>query len=125
MINNDTMIPADLTKDIKARLSTIKGQVEGIIKMIDLNKDPESILVQFKSVDKGLQKARYLLLDEVFRKSLAIKIVETVDACPGNCGKEEKIARVLKEFPDLSLDDLADKMKEIAELEKHVKKLQE
>jgi len=61
----------------------------------------------------------------VFRKSLAIKIVETVDACPGNCGKEEKIARVLKEFPDLSLDDLADKMKEIAELEKHVKKLQE
>jgi len=117
------MIVEDLTKDIKTRLSTIKGQVEGISKMIDQGKDPESILVQFKSLDKGLQKARHLLLDEVFRKSLAIKIVETVDACPGNCGKEEKIEHLLKEFPDLSLDELTDKMKEIGELEEHLKKL--
>jgi len=117
------MIPAELTKDINTRLSTIKGQVEGIIKMIDQGKDPESVLIQFKSLDKGLQKARYLLLDEVFRKSLAIKIVETVDACPGDCGKEEKINRLLKEFPDLSLDDLTGKMKEIGELESYLKKV--
>jgi CsoR family transcriptional regulator, copper-sensing transcriptional repressor len=115
------MIPADLTKDIKNRLSTIKGQVEGISKMIDRGDDPESILVQFKSLDKGLQKARHLLLDEVFRKSLAIKIVETVDACPGNCGKEEKIERILKEFPDFSLDDLSEKMKEIGDIEAYLK----
>jgi DNA-binding FrmR family transcriptional regulator len=117
------MIPADLTKDIKTRLSTIKGQAEGIIKMIDQGKDPESILVQFKSLDSGLQKARHLLLDEVFRKSLAIKIVETVDACPGDCGKEEKIERILKEFPDFSLDDLSGKLKEIADLKDHIKKM--
>jgi len=117
------MIPEDLTKDIKARLSTIKGQVEGIIKMIDQGKDPESVLIQFKSLDKGLQKARHLLLDEVFRKSLAIKIVETVDACPGDCGNEEKIERLLKEFPTLSLDDLTDKMKEVGDLEAHLKKI--
>ncbi len=117
------MIPADLTKDIKTRLSTIRGQVEGIIKMIDLGKDPESVLIQFKSLDKGLQKARHLLLDEVFRKSLAIKIVQTVDACPGNCSKEENIERILKEFPDFSLDDLSSKLKEIAELETHLKEL--
>ncbi len=119
------MIPAELTKDIKTRLSTIKGQTEGIIKMTDQGKDPESILVQFKSLDKGLQKARHLLLDEVFRKSLALKIVQTVEACPGNCGKEEKIERILKEFPDLSLDDVATKMKEISELEDFVKKTKE
>lgn len=117
------MIPEELTKDIKTRLRTIKGQVEGIIKMIDLEKDPESILIQFKSLDKGLQKARHLLLDEVFRKSLAIKIVETVDACPGDCGKEEKIERLLQEFPSLSLDDLTNKMKEITELEEYLKKV--
>jgi CsoR family transcriptional regulator, copper-sensing transcriptional repressor len=118
------MIAEDLTKDIKTRLSTIRGQVEGIIKMIDQGKDPESILIQFKSLDKGLQKARHLLLDEVFRKSLAIKIVETVDACPGNCGKEEKIERILKEFPDFSLDELSTKMKEIADLEEYLKNRQ-
>lgn len=122
------MIGPELTgiaKDIKTRLSTIRGQVNGIIKMIDQGKDPESILVQFKSLDKGLQKARHLLLDEVFRKSLAIKIVETVDACPGDCGKEEKIARILKEFPDFSLDDLSGKLKEIADLEEYLQKLKD
>jgi len=115
------MIPLELTKDIKTRLSTIKGQVDGIIKMIDQGRDPESVLIQFKSLDKGLQKARHLLLDDVFRKSLAIKIVETVDACPGDCGKEEKIEHILKEFPDLSLDDLTSKMKEIADLKDYLK----
>jgi CsoR family transcriptional regulator, copper-sensing transcriptional repressor len=118
------MIPIELTdlaKDIKTRLATIKGQVEGISNMIDAGKDPESILVQFKSLDKGLQKARHLLLDEVFRKSLALKIVQTVDACPGDCGKEEKIERILKEFPDLSLEEVTTKIKEISELEAFVK----
>jgi len=119
------MIPKDLTKDVKTRLSTIKGQVEGIIKMIDQGKDPESILIQFKSLDKALQKARHLLLDEVFRKSLAIKIVQTVDACPGNCGKEEKIERVLKEFPSIGLDELTNKMREVGELEAYLKKIKD
>ncbi len=118
------MIPIELTevaKEVKTRLATIKGQVEGISKMIDAGKDPEQILVQFKSLDKGLQKARHLLLDEVFRKSLALKIVQTVDACPGNCGKEEKIERILNEFPNLSLEEITTKMKEVSELEAFVK----
>ncbi len=120
------MLPSDLTGDIKTRLKTIKGQLEGIIHMLeDESKDPEQILIQFKSVDKGLQKARHLLLDEVFRKSLAIRIVQTVEACSGNCGNEEKIEKVLKEFPDLGLDELTDKMKEIAILEDHLKKIKD
>ncbi|NIT60528.1 MAG: metal-sensing transcriptional repressor, partial [Aliifodinibius sp.] len=73
------------------RLNTIKGQIEGIAKMLQEGKDPQQILNQFKAADKGLQNAHYLLLDEVYRKALAIKIVNTVDACPGNCGNEDKI----------------------------------
>ena len=41
------MLPKDLTKDIKDRLSSIKGQVEGIIKMLDESDDPSQILNQF------------------------------------------------------------------------------
>ena len=119
------MLPSDLTGDIKNRLKTIKGQVEGIIHMLeDESKDTEQILIQFKSMDKGLQKASHLLLDEVFRKSLAIKIVKAVEACPGNCGKEEKIEQILKEFPELGLEELTDKMKEIVLLEDHLKKIE-
>lgn len=49
----------------------------------------------------------------MFRKSLAIKIAEALETCPGNCGQEEKIATIRKQFPNLNLYELTDKMKEI------------
>lgn len=107
------MLPKDLTKNLKDRLNSIKGQVEGVIKMLDESNDPAQILNQFKAVNKGFDKAQHLLLDEVFRKTLAIKIAEALETCPGNCGQEEKISIIRKQFPDLSLYELTDKMKEI------------
>lgn len=107
------MLPKDLTKDLKDRLSSIRGQVEGVIKMLDESNDPAQILNQFKAVNKGFEKAQHLLLDEVFRKTLAIKIAKALETCPGDCGQEEKIATIRKQFPDLNLYELTDKMKEI------------
>lgn len=43
------MLPSDLTGDLKKRLSTVKGQIEGIVKMLDEETDPDKILVQFKA----------------------------------------------------------------------------
>lgn len=114
------MLPADLTKDVIKRIKIIKGQVEGLSKMLDQGKDPDQILNQFKAVDKGLQKAHYLLLDEVYRKALAIKIVKTADACPGNCGNEDKIEFIRKQFPELELDDLTKQMKEITAIQERI-----
>lgn len=111
------MLPKDLTKDVINRLSSIKGQVEGVIKMLSGGKDPEHILIQFKAAQKGLDKAHYLLLDEVYRKALAIKIVNTVEACPGNCGNEDKIEYIKQLFPSFKLDELTNKMQEISEIE--------
>ena len=107
------MLPKDLTKDLKDRLKSINGQVEGIIKMLDKSDNPAQILNQFKAVNKGFEKAQYLLLDEVFRKTLAIKIAEALETCPGNCGQEEKIATIRQQFPNLNLYELTDKMEEI------------
>ena len=114
------MIPKDLTKDIKTRLQSIKGQVDGLIKMLDEGKDPEKILTQFKAAKSGLDKAHFLLLDETFRKSLAIKISETSEACPGNCGNEENIELLRQEFPKIETDDLTKKMTEISRLKKQL-----
>ncbi len=114
------MIPKDLTQDIINRLNTLSGQIVGIKKMLDQGKDPDQILNQFKAVDKGLQKAHYLLLDEVYRKALAIKIVKTADACPGNCGNEDKIEFIRNQFPELELDDLTKKMKEITDIQERI-----
>ena len=101
-------LPSDLISDIKTRLKTLSGQINGIVKMLDEGKDPEQINIQFKSIDKGILKAHYLLLDEAYRKALAIGIVKAVDSCPGNCGNEDKIEYLKNEFPNLELSDLTE-----------------
>jgi CsoR family transcriptional regulator, copper-sensing transcriptional repressor len=114
-------LPSDLILDIKTRLKTLSGQINGIVKMLDDGKDPEQINIQFKSIDKGIQKAHFLLLDETYRKALAIGIVNAVDSCPGNCGNEAKIDYLKKEFPNLELADLTTKLKEIQAIETRLK----
>ena len=116
------MIQKDLSRDIKNRLKNISGQLLGIVKMLENDKDPEHILTQFKAAGNALKTAEFLLKDEVFRKSLAAKLSETMEACPGNCGEEDKIEKSRKEFPDLSLDQIADKMKEIEQVYEQMKK---
>lgn len=118
------MIPRDLTQDIKTRLATIGGQINGLIKMLDKEEDPEKIITQFKAVDNGLDTAYNLLLDEVYRKALAIKIVEVADACPGNCGNEEKIDFIRTQFPKFKMDEILKKFKEITKIGERVKEHQ-
>jgi hypothetical protein len=61
------------------------------------------------------------LLDEVYRKALAIGIVNAVDYCPGDCGNENNIAYLKKEFPNIALSDLTEKLKEIQAIENRLK----
>ncbi len=116
------MLPKELTGDLVKRLSTIKGQIAGIIKMIDEDKDPDQILNQFKAADNGLQKAHHLLLDEVFRKSLALKLVQVMNACPGNCQDADKIDFMKEQFPMLEFDQLTTNLKEINAIDKRLEK---
>lgn len=115
------MLPKDLTTDIKTRLTTIRGQVDGLVKMIDNGTDPEKIITQFKAADSALDTAYNLLLDEVYRKALAMKIVEVADACPGNCGQEEKIDFIKTQFPKFKLDEIVKRFKEITKIGERVK----
>lgn len=107
------MLPKELTTDLVKRLSMLKGQIGGIIKMLDEDRDPDQILNQFQAADQGLQKAHYLLLDDVFRKSLALKLVQVMNACPGNCPDAQKIELLKEQFPILQDNELTHKMKEI------------
>lgn len=115
------MLPSELTGDIINRLHYVKGQLDGIEKMIKEGKDPEKIIIQFKASEEGLTKAHFLLLDEVFRKGLALQLVEVMNACPGNCQEAEKIKFLKKKFPDLTPDEVALKMKEVKGINERMK----
>ncbi len=112
----------DLTGDLKKRLSTVKGQIEGIVKMLDEETNPDKIPVQFKAADKGLQKAHYLLMDEVFKKTLALKLVQVMNACPGNCQDAEKIEYMKQQFPIFEFDQLTTQIKEVNAIDKRLEK---
>ncbi len=115
------MIPKEITEDVVKRIATVKGQLEGIIKMINDDSDPDKILMQFKAATQGLQKAHHLLLDDVFRKNLALKIVEAMNDCPGNdCPYAEKIEYLKKQFPTLEFDELSSKIKEIKHIDEEM-----
>lgn len=116
------MLPKELTGDLVKRLNTVKGQIEGIVRMLDEETDPDKVLIQFKAADQGLQKAHYLLMDEVFRKSLALKLVQVMNACPGNCQDAEKIEYMKEQFPMLEFDQLTTQIKEVNAIDKRLEK---
>lgn len=116
------MVPKDLTTDIIRRLSFIKGQIGGIEKMVSEGKDPEKIINQFKAAEEALCKAHFLLLDETYRKGLALKLSEAINTCTGECEEAEKIAFLKKRFPQLELSEITTMMKEVEEINNRMKK---
>lgn len=116
------MLPKELTGDLVKRLNTVKGQIEAIVRMLDEETDPDKMLIQFKAADQGLQKAHYLMMDEVFRKSLALKLVQVMNACPGNCQDAEKIEYMKGQFPMLKFDQLTSQIKEVHAIDKRLEK---
>lgn len=113
------MIPKEITEDVIKRIATVRGQLGGIEKMINEDSDPQEILTQFKAATQGLQKAHHLLIDDVFRKNLALKIVAVMNVCPGkDCPYAEKVEYLKKQFPTLGFDELSTKINEIKRIDK-------
>jgi len=87
--------------EIKKRLHHIKGQLDGVEKMMGNKRNPNDILTQFKAIEGALQKAIYDVLDENLRKELAERIARMVDTCPGNCQDAPAIQQLKNDFPKL------------------------
>ena len=110
-------------KSFKNHLHYLKGQIEGVEKMIDKKKNVNDIYIQFKALQGTLDKASYLLLEEILRKELALKIVKAVDACPGDCQDADKILFAKNEFPNLEINKVAPIISEMDKIKKRLDKL--
>lgn len=102
----------NLTKTLRTQLKTLRGQIDSVLKMAEENRSQEEVLAQLKSARSQMETAYQTYFDEVLRKSLALRIAELVDRCPGNCGKEDKVEFIRREFPSLEWDQLLEKLKE-------------
>ncbi len=113
------------TKKLKKQLHIIKGQIDGIEKMIDNERDAEEIYTQFKAIEGNFQKTFHGLLEDILRKNLALKIVKVVNACPGNCRDAEKIKFIQNEFPKMEIKKVANIISEINDIEKRLENLKQ
>jgi DNA-binding FrmR family transcriptional regulator len=111
------------SRKLKKQLHIIKGQIEGIEKMMDDDRDAEEIYTQFKAIEGNFRKTFHGLLEDILRKNLALKIVKVVNACPGNCQDAEKIEFIRKEFPKLEIKKVASIISEMNEIDKRLEKL--
>ena len=110
-------------KTLKKHLHYLKGQIDGIEKMIDRGEESNDIFIQFKAIEGTMYKTIYVLLEDILRKELALKIVKVVNACPGNCEDAEKIEFVKKEFPEMEIKKVASIISEMDTIEEKLKKL--
>ncbi len=117
------MEPYDEVKELKKHLHYLKGQIEGIEKMIDRGEDSNDIYIQFKAIEGTMNKTIYVLLEDILRKDLALKIVKVVNACPGNCEDAEKIEFVKNEFPKMEIKKVASIIAEMGTIEEKLKKI--
>lgn len=83
----------NINKDsIYKRLNIIEGQVSGVKKMIEDNRNLEEVLVQIQSINNALKSLSDLLLDDYSYNLL-------VNECgKGNFDTIDKLSRMYKKF---------------------------
>ena len=116
-------ISGDLIADFKTTIKTVIGQLEYVSKSIGNINNPEEVLLQLKAASALLSRSTLILLDDVYRKALAEKISFAHQNCPGNCGNEDQIERLMQMFPHIPLEQLPEKLIEADELMKKISKI--
>lgn len=100
------MLSAEEKKVLKRQLNSIQGQISAIDKMIDQDRSAEDIYVQFKAVEGIVDKALYDILDDLFRKNLAVILVKGLEACPGDCEDCDRFEIIKNQFSKMDLNEV-------------------
>ncbi|TAK55079.1 MAG: metal-sensitive transcriptional regulator [Bacteroidetes bacterium] len=97
-------------KEIIKRLHFIKGQVNGIEKMIVNNRDIKDVHTQLKAVEQGLHQVIYSVLGDQLKIHLAEVLSKRLEECPGNCEDCNHLNFLRKEFARLDLKELVNEL---------------
>lgn len=116
------MIESEYIRNIKTSIKTAIGQLNYVLKNISNEQQCENNLLQLKAVQSTLNKTTLELLDDAYRKALAEKVSSAWQQCPGNCGNEKKIEKLLRIFPEISMEEVPYKLKEAYQIEASLNK---
>jgi DNA-binding FrmR family transcriptional regulator len=97
-------------RKIVTRLHHIKGQLEGVERMIDAERPVKDIYVQLKAVEHSLHQAIYGLFDGQLKTHVAEVLAERWAVCPGDCDDAERLQFLKHEFSKLALKELLDEL---------------
>jgi len=97
-------------KEIVKRLHYIKGQLDGIEKMLNEDRSVKEVYTQLKAVEKGLHQAIYGVFDDQLKKHFAEVLAERLSLCPGDCDDAERLQFLKNEFAKLNLKELIDEL---------------
>jgi DNA-binding FrmR family transcriptional regulator len=93
-------------KNIIKRLNYIKGQIEGVEKMIEKGREYKEVFIQLKAVEGALNKLIYTVFAETLKKQLAEALSQRLMECPGNCELAEYPQFLRKEFGKLNIEEI-------------------
>jgi len=100
------MLHSKEKKDILKRLHFIVGQIHGIEDMIENDRQLHDIYAQLRAVEKGINKAIYVVFEEQLKKHLAEVLSKRLAACPGDCSDAERLRYTREQFAELDLKEV-------------------
>ena len=109
------MLTAAERKIVTQQLRAITGQVESLHTLLAApDTGLEALFQQFRAVEGVAHRAVAQVLDELFRKKLALALVAAQDGCPGECDYCDRVERLKKEFAGLDLPQVLSYLTEFA-----------
>lgn len=109
------MLTAAERKIVAHQLRALTGQLDGLRALLDApDTGLDALFQQFRAVEGIAHWTVTQVLDELFRKKLALALVAAQDACPGACDYCDRVERLKKEFARLDLPQVLRYLTEFA-----------
>jgi CsoR family transcriptional regulator, copper-sensing transcriptional repressor len=93
-------------KAVLKRLHYLRGQLEGIEKMIEKERPIKEVSNQLKAVEQALQTTIHVVLEDQLKMHLAELLSERLAACPGNCSDAQRLQFTKQQFASLDLKEI-------------------
>lgn len=100
-------------KALLKRIRFVNGQLSGIEKMLEQDRQPLDIYIQLLSVESAFRKSIIETFETEHRLELGECIVDELENCPGSCEYCTLLAILKRDFPKLTLMQVLDVLHQI------------